>query len=133
MSTPDRPLIIPSSKFLPVEHDGDIEGAPRESLLTVDLGGERIRCLVRRVIDEDTVMVEVASITFTRGLHPYKQGDFVGAKRTRHMGGRDEWVAVKESAIAEAERAKLLQEKRDRDAEKAAQPTPRKRGERKVI
>lgn len=121
--------LIGKSRFVPVEHDGDMEGAPPTAKLTVDLGGEAMRCLVRLVVDDDTVVVEITGVCMSKN-HPFRQGDFVAAKRSRHMGGHDEWRATSRNAVDEAQYAALAEKRRLRiEAEEQARAKkPRRRG-----
>ena len=128
----DRPLlhVIPKPRFVPVEHEGDGSDAVPASKLTVDLGGEAMRCLVRLVVDDDTVVVEITGVCMAKN-HGFRQGDFVAARRGRHMGGHDEWKATSRNAIDEAQYAALAEKRRLRlDAQEPAQAkkTARRRG-----
>ena len=109
----DRPALqaIVQRRFVPAEHDGDITDAPHAAKLTVDLGGEAMRCLVRLVIDEDTVIVEITGICMAKS-HAFKQGDFVAANRRRDLSGRDRWVATARSAADAAQHAALAEKRR---------------------
>jgi hypothetical protein len=120
------------TRFVPVEHDGSMEDAPHQAKLTVDLGGEQMRCLVRLVIDEDTVVVEITGVCMSKN-HSFRQGDFVAAKRGRHMGGHDEWQATSRNAVDEAQYQALGEKRRLRlEAEQQPQTktTRRRRAEK---
>lgn len=125
--TPDRPPLhlIPQRRFVPVEWEGDLKEAPPGSVITVDLGGEVIRCPVRRVLDEDTVLLELTGVPMSRN-HNFKQGDFVGARRQRALSGRDEWKAVDPRIVNEIETRRLGEERRARA--EAQPPSPKRRG-----
>ena len=104
----DRPIVPPPRpKYLPQE------GA----LLTVDLGGETIRAAVRKLIDPDTVVVEITAATFSRA-HSHKQGDMVGCRRERGMFG-ERWVAVNERVVNEIEQRHQAEAARQPQEEKA--------------
>lgn len=100
-------------RFVPEEHEGEPGDAPVASWLTVDLGGEAMRCLTRLVVDDDTVVIEVTGVCFTKN-HPFRQHDFVAVKRARHMSGRDEWRATSRNAVDEAQYAMLFEKRRQR-------------------
>lgn len=109
----DRPArqAIVQRRFVPAGHDGDMADAPHAAKLTVDLGGEAMRCLVRLVIDEDTVVVEITGVCMAKS-HALKQGDFVAASRRRDLSGRDQWVAAARSAADAAQYAALAEKRR---------------------
>lgn len=124
------PHLIRKRRFVPVEHEGEMEDAPPAAKLTVDLGGEAMRCLVRLVVDEDTVVVEVTGIAMSKN-HAFRRGDFAAAKRGRHMGGHDEWTATSRNAIDEAQYAALAEQRRQRleaQEQVQAKKTGRRRG-----
>lgn len=126
---PDRPALhlLQQRRFVPVEWDGELKDAPARGVVTVDLGGEVIRCPVRRVVDEDTVLLELTGVPMSRN-HAFKQGDFVGARRRRGLNGRDEWKAVDPRIVSEIETRKLAEERQARLAR--PEPPAKKRGER---
>ena len=62
--------------------------------LTVVLPGETLRAKVRRVVNPDTVVVELTSAPMTRS-HTYRKGDIVACQRDRGLGG-EIWVAVEQ-------------------------------------
>jgi len=118
--------LIQQRLFVPVEHGGDLEEAPHASILTVDLGSERMRCLTRLVVDDNTVVVEITGVCMSKN-HSFRQGDFVAAKRHRHMGGSDEWQATSRNAVDEAQYAALAEKRRQRlEAQKPAEPKRRR-------
>jgi hypothetical protein len=109
MSLPAKPAVdrpnldtIAQRRFVPSEHQGAGEGTPHGSVLTVDLGGERMRATVRKVLDPDTVIVEITGVPFTRN-HGYKQGDMVGCRRESGLLG-EVWRAVNDRAGKDAAR-----------------------------
>lgn len=127
---PDRPPLhlIQKRRFVPEAHDGDAAAAPAAAMLAVDLGGERLRAVVRRVVDPDLVVVEVTSIPFTRN-HAFRQGDFVPVARNKAMLG-EVWEATARSAINPKEIDRLVEERKKRlESAKPAAPK-RRRGER---
>ena len=128
----DQPPLhhIQPQHFVPIEYEGSMEDAPHNARLTVDLGGEKMRTLVRHVEDENSVVVEIIGVCMSRN-HPFKQGDFVRAERWRHMSGRDEWRAGREAVVPA--QLEMLQEKRRArlEAEEAqARGKKRRRGEK---
>jgi hypothetical protein len=126
---PDRPglHLIQQRRFVPVEWDGDLKDAPARGVVTVDLGGEVMRCTVRRVVDQDTVLLELTGVPMSRN-HGFKQGDFVGARRRRALNGRDDWKAVDPRIVSEVETRKLAEERQARL--ERPEPPAKKRGER---
>lgn len=60
--------------------------------LIVELPGERMRCVVDKVIDRDRVIVEIASVPMAKS-HTYRKGDMTGARRRREHG-LDRWEAI---------------------------------------
>ncbi|HXZ02289.1 MAG TPA: hypothetical protein VEI03_20005 [Stellaceae bacterium] len=132
---PDRPPLhhIQQRRFVPAAHGGEPREAPHAAIVTVDLGGERMRCIVRKVLDEDTVILEITGVPMSRN-HGHKQGDFVGARRQRGLHGGDEWKAVNERIINEIERRRLAEERQARLEAKsqaaAKRPPARRRGEK---
>jgi hypothetical protein len=131
---PDRtPLnLAGKARFVPVQHEGSMEDAPHAAKLTVDLGGEAMRCLVRLVVDENTVVVEITGVCMSKN-HPFRQGDFVAANRARHMGGHDTWNATSRNAVDEAQYATLAEKRRQRlevEQQAQAKATRRRRSEK---
>lgn len=97
----DRPNLhaIQQKKFVPEAFEGQFESfpdTPPRSIITVDLGGERLRVLVRKVTDDDHVKVEVVSMPFSKN-HSIKHGDVVAAIRVKGLNGRDEWEYDKDA------------------------------------
>jgi hypothetical protein len=134
----DRPIVTARAKFVPAAWEGAEEPPPEaRALLVVDLGGETMRCIVREVVDDDTVIVEVHKQPFSRN-HSRRQGDMVGALRKAGLMG-ETWQAVDLAVIHDIrtrhalERAKAQAEekRRQRAAAAAAAPPAKKRGERK--
>ena len=124
----DRPPLhlIEQRRFAPVEHEGEAETASHASILTVDLGGERMRCLTRLVVDEDTAVVEITGVCMSKN-HPFRRGDFVAAKRERDMGGREEWRATSRNAVDDTQYAALAEKRRQRlEVQKPAEPKRRR-------
>jgi hypothetical protein len=125
---PPRPLVA-RKRFVPEEYDGDAPSAPASAMLSVDLGGERMRVVVRMVVDPDLVVIEVTGIPFTRN-HTFRQGDFVPVARKPALLG-EVWEAAARSAVDQTELARLAEERRKRlDSEKPPLATRRRRGER---
>jgi hypothetical protein len=117
--------LVPQRRFAPIEWAGDVKEAPPGGAITVDLGGEVMRCPVRRVIDEDAVLLELTGVPMSRN-HPFKPGEFLGARRHRGIGGRDEWKAVDPRIVSEIETRKLAEERRARSEAKPAAPAKRR-------
>lgn len=130
----DRPPlhVVQPWRFVPAEHEGNMDDAPPAAKLTVDLGGESMRCLVRLVVDEDTAVVEITGVCMSKN-HPFRLGDFVAVKRGRHMGGHDEWRATSRNAVDEAQYAALAERRRLRleaEQQARARSTRRRRMEK---
>ena len=69
----------------PVQRGG-VAGTPVVGTqLTVKLPGEILRCVVDSVIDDDRVIVEIASVPMAR-THHYRFGDKTGARRRMEYG-----------------------------------------------
>jgi hypothetical protein len=121
-------LAHPKGRHVPIEHEGDHRDAPPGALLSVDLGGERMRAVVRLVVDPDLVVIEVTGTPFTRN-HAFRQGDFVPVARRQAMLG-EAWEATVRSAVDQKEIDRLAEERRKRlEREKTAAPK-RRRGEK---
>lgn len=60
--------------------------------LTVQFPGERMRCQVERIIDDDRVIIAITSVPMSK-THQYRMGDKTGARR-RTEYGRDVWEAL---------------------------------------
>ncbi|MGO8916221.1 MAG: hypothetical protein ACLQJR_09965 [Stellaceae bacterium] len=127
----DRPPLqhIRQQRFVPQAFAGEPPDAPHNAVITVDLGGERMRCIVRKAVDEDTVILEITGVPMARN-HTHKQGDFVGARRQRGLHGGDEWKAVNERVVNEIEQRGLVEERQARLEAKspAAKPVTRRGG-----
>lgn len=63
--------------------------------LTVDLPGERLRASVRRIVDEDTVIVELTSGPMAK-THTYRKGDLIAVRRTAAPFNQEMWTVVEE-------------------------------------
>jgi hypothetical protein len=74
-------LAVESARFVPAEG----------SYLTVRLPGEVLRCLVERVVDPNTVIIEIDAMPMAK-THMFRRGDKAGARRTVE-NGRDVWEA----------------------------------------
>jgi len=124
----DRPPLqhIRPQRFVPQAFAGEAADAPHNAVITVDLGGERMRCVVRKTVDDDTVILEITGAPMSRN-HTHKQGDFVGARRQRAMHGGDEWTAVNERIVNEIERRRLADERQARLEAKSQPAKPAKR------
>ena len=85
-----------------------------DQYLVVQLPNERLRAIIRRVVTDDAVIVEITSVPLSR-THTYKKGDYVACKRSVTDFG-DVWAAVPEQAIS-----------LERLAEKIAEPKPKKK------
>lgn len=129
-TSPDRPMLhtIRQRRFVPEAYDGEPANAPHAAIITVDLGGERMRCVVRKVVDEDTAILEITGVPMSRN-HSHKQGEFVGARRQRGMHGGDEWKAVNERIVNEIEQRRLAEERQARlEAKNQAATSVKRRG-----
>lgn len=51
-----------------------------DSFITIDLPGERLRAQVQKIVDEDTVIVEVTSQPMAKS-HSYKFKDIIACRR----------------------------------------------------
>jgi hypothetical protein len=119
-------------KHVPQEWRFEMDGTPPPaSWLTVQLGGEAIRALVRHIEHEDLVIVELVNLPFSRN-HTFRQHDFVPCERKRDGFG-ETWEA-RRNAIDRAELDRLAQERRQRAeaAERAKRGEKPKRERRKV-
>jgi hypothetical protein len=102
------------SKHIPQAWGFDQGGAPPPAAwLTVELGGESIRTLVRHVEHEDLVVVELVNLPFSRN-HSFRQHDFVPCERKRDQFC-EKWEAARDK-IDRAELDRLATERRERMA-----------------
>lgn len=127
---PDRPPlhVIGQRRFVPDAHDGDTASAPAAAMLAVDLGGERVRAVVRLVVDPDLAVIEVTGIPFTRN-HAFRQGDFVPVARRKAMLG-EVWEATGRSAVDRKEFDRLVEARRQRLEHEKPATAKRRRGEK---
>lgn len=123
----DRPALqhLKTRRFVPQAFAGEATEAPPDAVITVDLGGERMRCVVRKAVDDDTVILEITGVPMSRN-HAHKQGDFVGARRQRGLHGGDEWRAVNERIVNEIEQRRLAAERQGRLEAKSQGAKPAK-------
>lgn len=78
-----------------------------DTYLTIDLPGERTRALVKRVVDTDTVIVELTSQPMSK-THQYRVRDLIPVRRGHPgemaaPGSPEIWVAVEMRATLPAE------------------------------
>src|SRR5258708_1681723 len=71
-----------------------------DSQLTIDLPGERTRATVKRVVDQDRVIVELTTMPMSKS-HQYRFKDTVAVRRTvpadmRAPGSVETWAVVEE-------------------------------------
>lgn len=71
-----------------------------DSQLTIDLPGERTRATVRRIVDPNTVLVELTTMPMGKS-HQYRFKDMVAVRRNRPVdmwapGSPDSWAVVEE-------------------------------------
>lgn len=76
------------AKYHPVE----------DSYIIVQLPNERLRAIIRRVVNDDAIIVEVVSIPLAR-THNYQRGDYVACRRIDTSLG-EIWEAVAEQRIS---------------------------------
>jgi hypothetical protein len=70
--------------------------------------------------------VEITGVCMSKN-HAFRRGDFVAAKRERHIGGREEWRATGRNAVDETQYAALAEKRRQRlEAQKPAEPKRRR-------
>ena len=69
-----------------------------DAYLIVQLPNERLRGIIRRVVTEDAVIVEIMSIPLSR-THTYQRGDYVACRRKDTALG-DVWETVAEQRIS---------------------------------
>ena len=79
-----------------------------DSYLIVQLPNERLRAIIRRVVTEDAVIVEITSIPLSR-THTYQKGDYVACRRTVTDFG-DVWQSVAEQRISVDQVAQTIAE-----------------------
>jgi hypothetical protein len=105
------------------------DGAPPPAAwLTVQLGGESIRALVRHVEQEDLVVAELVNLPFSRN-HSFRQHDFVACARKRDQFS-ETWEAARDKIDrAELERLAAERQRRIAAAEQAKRGETRPRRE----
>jgi hypothetical protein len=69
-----------------------------DGYLIVQLPNEKLRAVIRRVVTDDAVIVEITSLPLTR-LHNYQRGDYVACRRKDTALG-EIWEAVSEQKIS---------------------------------
>lgn len=69
-----------------------------DTYLIADLPGERVRAMIRRVVTQDAVIVELTSIPLAKS-HTYQRGDYVALRR-KDTGLGEAWEAVREQKIS---------------------------------
>lgn len=90
-----------------------------DQYLVVQLPGERLRALIRRVVTDDAVIVEITSVPLAKS-HTYKRGDIVACRRDSTDFG-DVWESVPDQRISI-----------DKVAETIAPPKKKKQVKKKV-
>lgn len=73
------------------------------SYLTIDLPGERTRATVRRVVDEDLVLIELTTMPMAKS-HQYRFRDILPVRRTIRSdvsapGSPETWAVVEERRV----------------------------------
>lgn len=66
--------------------------------LIVQLPGERLRAIIKRVVNDNAVIVELTSMPL-KGMHNYKRGDFLACRRKETALG-EIWEAVADNKIS---------------------------------
>lgn len=69
-----------------------------DKYLIVQLPNERLRAIIRRVVTNDAVIVEITSVPLTR-THDYQKGDYVACRRKKNDFG-EVWESVAEQKIS---------------------------------
>jgi hypothetical protein len=84
---------------------------PQEGLkIVVDLPGERTLAHIRKVVNNDAVVVELTSVLFGKGGHQWRKGDLVAVRRTAHEIDGEIWAAVNDRQLRTEELASRLAE-----------------------
>ncbi len=89
-----------------------------DSLLTIELPGERTRATVRKVVNPATVIVELTSIPMIKD-HNYQQGNFVECNLHNGMfgsvwKGAHKMTPVFEEPIKEVKNVRIRRAKSDK-------------------
>jgi hypothetical protein len=74
------------------------------SHLVVHLPGEIMRCRVERVVDANSVIVEIDGVPLAKSHH-FRKGDKTGARR-RRQDGMDVWEALEDRWFLASQKAK---------------------------
>ena len=70
-----------------------------DSTMTISLPGEVVRATVKKVVDRDTCLLELAGTPLMHGkTHMHKKGEIVAVERTAGLRG-DEWRVIDEYAL----------------------------------
>ena len=93
-----------------------------DKFLIVTLPGETMRCPVKRVIDDNTVIVQLATPPISR-VHSFQFNDVVGVRRRAGLSG-DFWEAQREADF-------LAEQKRLSEASQQSRPDAPKKVVRK--
>ena len=94
--------------------------------IIVQLPSERLRAIIRRVVTDDAVIVELTSIPLAR-THNYQRGDYVACRRKDTALG-EIWEAVAEHKISIEQVAK-----KEEKAVKAVKPKKKKVAKKKKV
>lgn len=63
-----------------------------DTYLTIDLPGEKLRALVRKVLNKNKIVLELTSVPLAKS-HAYKKGDLIACKRVQGMFG-EVWEVI---------------------------------------
>lgn len=63
-----------------------------DTYLTIDLPGEKLRAVVRKILTPNKVVIELTGCPLAKS-HQYKKDDFVACKRTQGIFG-ETWEAI---------------------------------------
>lgn len=95
-----------------------------ETYIVVQLPGEKLRAMIKRVVTEDAIIVELTSVPLAKS-HTYQRGDYIACRRQKTSLG-EEWEAVREQRISIEEVAE-----KEEKAAKVAMPKKKKSKKKK--
>lgn len=82
----------PKKKIKPKEPKSYAFIPALETFLTIDLPGEKLRALVKKVLDKNKIILQLTSVPLAKS-HNYQKDDFVACKRVQGIFG-EMWEVI---------------------------------------
>jgi hypothetical protein len=102
-----------------------------DQYLVIQLPNERLRAMIRRVVTDDAVIVEITSVPLSR-THNYKKGDYVACRREKSDLG-EAWASVAEQRISIDDLAQSVEQPKKESAKKKTAKKPVKKVKKNAI